>query len=262
MKLGIIGCGNMGRAILYGGLESGVLNKEDIYVYDHLEAARKKIEGFGVHMLNSCKEICEVSDIILLAVKPQQFLETAKEMKTAADGKAIFSIMAGKTMASIRGAISGDVRVLRIMPNTPAMVFEGASGLASDNDLLPEEKDFAQQLFSAIGIVEWVPERLMDAVCGLSGSGPAFTAIFIEALADGGVKNGLPREEAYRLATQTVLGTAKFIMEKGIHPGDVKDMVTSPGGTAIEGCERLEKNGMRYAVIDCVNAATEKSKRL
>ncbi len=262
MKLGFIGCGNMGGAILQGGLQSGVLKSEEVYAYDRYEPALKRVAALGVNTCTSVEEVCRKSDMILLAVKPQGFLETAEEIGTSADGKAVISIMAGKKMEEIRGAIAGDVRVLRIMPNTPAIVLESASGLAADNDLLPEEKTFAENLFQAIGVVEWVPEKLMDAVCGLSGSGPAFTAMFIEALADGGVRNGLPRKEAYKLAAQTVLGTAKFILEKDVHPAVVKDMVCSPGGTSIAGCASLEKNGMRYAVIDCVTAATEKSKEL
>ena len=135
--------------------------------------------------------------------------------------------------------ISGAPRILRTMPNTPAMVFEGAFALCSDNDLTEEELKAAIALFEAIGIVELVPEHLIDAVCGLSGGGPAYVAMFIEAMADGGVKQGLPRATAYRLAAQTCLGTAKMILDKNIHPGQLKDMVTSPGGTTIEGCEAL-----------------------
>lgn len=261
-KFGIIGCGNMGGAILYGALESGVLKKENVYVHDIAEGAMKKAEGWGVNLASSNEEVFEKSDVVLLAVKPQQAEEATAQMGKAADGKAMFSILAGITVERLKNMVDGDVRILRINPNTPAMVFESASGLVSDNDLTDEEKQIAEELFNAIGVVEWVPEKLIDTVCGLSGGGPAYVAMFIEALADGGVKNGLPRQTAYHLAAQTCLGTAKMILEKGIHPGELKDMVTSPGGTTIEGCERLEKGGMRYAVIDCINAATEKSKVL
>ena len=180
----------------------------------------------------------------------------------ALEGKAIVSIVAGITAERLRAMISGTPRILRTMPNTPAMVFEGAFALCSDNDRTEEELKAAIALFEAIGIVELVPEHLIDAVCGLSGGGPAYVAMFIEAMADGGVKQGLPRATAYRLAAQTCLGTAKMILDKNIHPGQLKDMVTSPGGTTIEGCEALERGGMRAAVIDCINAGAEKSRKL
>lgn len=261
-KIGFIGCGNMGGAILYGALESGVLKKENVYVYDIADSAMEKAKSWGVNPVSDNEELFEKSDVALLAVKPQQADEATAQIKKAADGKAMFSIVAGVTVERLQKMVDGNVRILRINPNTPAMVFESASGLVSDNDLTEEERQIAGELFGAIGVVEWVPEKLIDSVCGLSGGGPAYVAMFIEALADGGVKNGLPRQTAYRLAAQTCLGTAKMILEKGIHPGELKDMVTSPGGTTIEGCERLEKGGMRYAVMDCINAATEKSKVL
>lgn len=139
------------------------------------------------------------------------------------------------------------------------MVFEGAFALCSDNALTEDELEAAKSIYSTIGVVEMIPEHLLDAACDLSGGGPAYVAMFIEAMADGGVKQGLPRTTAYRLAAQTCLGTAKMILEKGIHPGELKDMVTSPDGTTIEGCEALEKAGMRGAVIECINVSTEKS---
>ena len=174
----------------------------------------------------------------------------------------MMSIVAGISVARLQNMVDGTPRILRIMPNTPAMVFEGAFALCSDNDFTEDEMNTAKTIYSSIGIVELVPENLIDAVCGLSGGSPAYVAMFIEAMADGGVKQGLPRKTAYRLAAQTCLGTAKMILEKGIHPGELKDMVTSPGGTTIEGCEALEKGGMRAAVIECINAGTEKSKKL
>ncbi len=261
-KIGIIGCGNMGGAILYGALESGVLPKENAYVYDINPAMMEKAGKWGVHLMSGDEEVCLNSDLILLAVKPQNAAEALSQCKKALEGKAIMSIVAGVTVERLKNMIDGTPRILRIMPNTPAMVFEGAFALCSDNDLDSEELDTATSICQSIGIVEMVPEHLIDAVCGLSGGGPAYAAMFIEAMADGGVKQGLPRATAYRLAAQTCLGTAKMILEMGIHPGELKDMVTSPGGTTIEGCEALERGGMRAAVIDCVNAGTEKSRRL
>ena len=261
-KIGIIGCGNMGGAILYGALKSGILPKENAYVYDINPEMMEKARGWGVNLAESDEDVCRSSDIILLAVKPQNASEALAQCKDALDGKAMMSIVAGVTVERLRAMISGSARILRIMPNTPAMVFEGAFALCSDNDFKEEELAEVQQIYDSIGIVELVPEHLIDAVCGLRCGGPAYAAMFIEAMADGGVKQGLPRATAYRLAAQTCLGTAKMILDMDIHPGQLKDMVTSPGGTTIEGCEALEKGGMRAAVIECINAGSEKSRRL
>lgn len=262
MKYGFIGCGNMGGAILYGALESGILSKDDVYVYDINPAMMGKASGWGVHLSRNDEDVCQNADLILLAVKPQNAAEALAQCKKALEGKALMSIVAGVTVSRLQAMIDGTPRILRIMPNTPAMVFEGAFALCSDNDFTNEELEAAKSLYSSIGIVELVPEHLIDAVCGLSGGGPAYVSMFIEAMADGGVKQGLPRKTAYRLAAQTCLGTAKMILEMNIHPGELKDMVTSPGGTTIEGCEALEKGGMRAAVMECINAGAEKSKQL
>ncbi len=261
-KVGIIGCGNMGGAILYGALESGILSKDDVYVYDINPAMMEKASSWGVHLSRNDEDVCQNADLILLAVKPQNAAEALAQCKKALEGKALMSIVAGVTVSRLQAMIDGTPRILRIMPNTPAMVFEGAFALCSDNDFTNEELEAAKSLYSSIGIVELVPEHLIDAVCGLSGGGPAYVSMFIEAMADGGVKQGLPRKTAYRLAAQTCLGTAKMILEMNIHPGELKDMVTSPGGTTIEGCEALEKGGMRAAVMECINAGAEKSKQL
>ena len=261
-KIGIIGCGNMGGAILYGALESGVLAKENVYVYDINPAMMDKAKGWGVNLAEDDEDVCAKSDIILLAVKPQNAAEALAQCKKALDGKAMMSIVAGVTVERLHNMIDGIPRILRLLPNTPAMVFEGAFAICSDNDFTAEELEIAKAIYGAIGIIEMIPEHLIDAACALNGGGPAFVAMFIEAMADGGVKQGLPRSTAYRLAAQTCLGTAKMILEQGIHPGALKDMVTSPGGTTIEGCEALERGGMRGAVIDCINKAAEKFKKL
>ena len=261
-KIGFIGCGNMGGAILYGALKSGVLPKENAYVYDINPAMMEKAAGWGVNLADDDEDLCKKCDIILLAVKPQVAAEALGMCKNALDGKAMMSIVAGVTVERLHNMIDGTPRILRLLPNTPAMVFEGAFAVCSDNDFTEEELEIAKSIYSSIGIIEMVPEKLIDAACALNGGGPAFVAMFIEAMADGGVKQGLPRATAYRLAAQTALGTAKMILETDLHPGQIKDMVTSPGGTTIEGCEALERGGMRGAVIDCINKAAEKSKKL
>ena len=220
-KLGIIGCGNMGGAILYGALESGVIAKENVFVYDINPAMREKAAGWGVTLSADDAQVCRNADIILLAVKPQQAKDALAMCGDALNDKAMMSIVAGITTERLQAMINGAPRILRIMPNTPAMVYEGAFALCSDNDFAEDELAFAKAIYDTIGIVEMVPEHLIDAVCGLSGGGPAYVAMFIEAMADGGVKQGLPRATAYRLAAQTCLGTAKMILETDIHPGQM-----------------------------------------
>lgn len=261
-QIGFIGCGNMGSAIIKGIAESRSVKKEQIYVYDVSAQAQEKMRDFGVHVMEDNEEVCKASDIIFLAVKPQYMAQTLASTKKALEGKCVISIAAGLCAERIRSMIDANVRVLRTMPNTPAMVCSGAFALCSDCDLTEEEKRIAQALLSPLGVVEWVPEHLIDAVCGVSGSGPAYVAMFIEAMADGGVREGLPRATAYKLAAQTVMGTAKMYLESGMHPGMMKDMVTSPAGTTIEGCYALEKGGLRAAVIDAVHVGSERSREL
>lgn len=261
-KIGFIGCGNMGSAILKGIVQSGSVEKEQIYVYDVSDTAREAMRDYGVRVMVNNEEVCKAADIVFLAVKPQYMEQTLASTKKALDNKCVISIAAGLSSARIRSMIDANPRVLRTMPNTPAMVLSGAFALCSDCDLSEEEKQIAQALFEPLGVVEWVPEHLIDAVCGVSGSGPAYVAMFIEAMADGGVREGLPRATAYKLAAQTVMGTAIMYLESGMHPGAMKDMVTSPAGTTIEGCYALEKGGLRASVIDAVHAGAEKSREL
>ena len=220
-------------------------SKESVYVYDINPVMMEKAKGWGVNLAKDDEEVCSSADIVLLAVKPQNAAEALAQCKKALEGKAMMSIVAGVTVERLQDMIDGAARILRIMPNTPAMVFEGAFALCSDNDFNADELEAAKAIYESIGIVELVPEHLIDAVCGLSGGGPAYAAMFIEAMADGGVKQGLPRATGYRLAAQTCLWNRQDDSGKGIHPGELKDMVTSPGGTTIEGCEALEKGGMR-----------------
>ena len=262
MKIGFLGAGAMGGAILAGAVKAGVLDPKDVYVSDVSEKILEKHAEMGCNICKSNEELGSASDIVVLAVKPQYAAPALATLGSTMDGKAVISIMAGATTERIRSMIQGSIRVLRCMPNTPALVNAGAFALCNETDLTAEEKAFAEKLFTSIGIVEWMSEKLIDTACGLSGSGPAFVALFIEALADGGVLEGLPRPTAYRLAAQTVMGTAKLIMDTGMHPGQVKDMVSSPGGTTITGCQVLEEMGFRAAAIDAVQAATNKSRQL
>ncbi|MGC4018543.1 MAG: pyrroline-5-carboxylate reductase [Muricomes sp.] len=245
-----------------GAVDTENFEKEDFCVYDISPKAMENAQSLSIPTVESNALLCDECDILLLAVKPQNAAEALESCRNHLSGKALVSIVAGLSTERILAMVDENVRVLRVMPNTPALVSEGAFVLCSDNTLNEEETVLMEELFVSIGIVEWVSEKLMDVACGLSGGGPAYAAMFIEALADGAVKQGLPRETAYKLASQTCLGTAKMILDTKIHPGALKDMVTSPGGTTIEGVEALEQGGFRYSVMNCIKAATEKSKSL
>lgn len=260
--LGLIGFGNMGKAIGRGLVKQGVLNASDLVIYDIDEKAMEAARELGAATAGSEYELSVSSDIILLAVKP----DSAKGALTASSrglaGKALISIVAGLDQETIGAWTENEARILRVMPNTPALVGEGAFGLSSGSSFTKEERITAESWFSAIGLVEWVAEERIDAVTGLSGGGPAYVALFVEALTDGGVQQGLKREVAYRLAAQTVLGTAKMILDTGSHPGVLKDAVCSPGGTTIEGILALERGGVRAAVSEAVVKSSEKSRQL
>lgn len=262
MKIGFLGAGAMGGAILSGAINAGVLDPKQVYVSDMSDKIKEKYAALGCNIVKDNEELGRAADIAVLAVKPQYAAPALAGFGSTMDGKAVISIMAGVTVERLRKMIAGNIRVLRTMPNTPALVNAGAFALCSETDLTADEKAFAEKLFGSIGIVEWMNEHLIDTACGLSGSVPAFVAEFIEALGDGGVLEGLPRATAYRLAAQTVMGTAKMILETGMHPAQLKDMVSSPGGTTITGCQVLEEMGFRAAAINAVQAATNKSREL
>ncbi|MDR1017307.1 MAG: pyrroline-5-carboxylate reductase [Lachnospiraceae bacterium] len=261
-KFAIIGYGNMAGAIFGGAIKKGLIDGANLYAFDPSDVAREKMKADGINVAGSGAEACEMADIVFLSVKPQYAEAAISECGDKINNKSVFSIMAGLSVERIKKLIQGNARVLRVMPNTPALVFEGAFALVSDTDITEEEKTIAEELFSALGLITWVEERLIDAVCGLSGGGPAWVAMFIEAMVDAGVGQGLPRKVASDLTIQTVLGSAKLLLETGMHTAALKDMVTSPGGTTIEGCKVLEEAGFRGGIMDCVEAATEKSKAL
>ena len=263
-RLGVIGYGNMATGILNAIVKSEVLSIDEIAVCEIEPRARSRAEQAGFHVAPSLSQLCRSCDLILLAVKPNMVASVLKEAGPALERKALMSIAAGVSSQKLK-EFGGTyfLRVLRIMPNYPAMLGVGTMVLCSDTDFTQEERAAAEQLMGAVGQVEWVEERHMDAVTGLSGSGPAFVAMFIEALADGGVMEGLSRSQAMNLAMQTVMGTAKLLQEEGsLHPGELKDRVCSPGGTAIEGVKALEAGQFRHTVMNAVIAAGEKSKRL
>jgi pyrroline-5-carboxylate reductase len=261
VKLGFIGVGNMGGAIIRGLLAAGRVARENLVYYDPDPVRQAQMEELGVEAALDNAEVMH-APVVVLGIKPQVMPAVLAQVKEfARPWHLIISIAAGVPLAVLEGAFP-ESRVIRVMPNTPTLVGAGMAALAPGSGITPADLALALELFRAVGEAVVVEERLMDAVTGLSGSGPAFVAVFIEALADGGVKMGLPRPLALTLATQTVLGTARLCHEEELHPALLKDLVTSPGGTTIAGLHALESGGFRGAVMDAVTAATTRSKEL
>lgn len=264
MKLGIIGFGNMAEAILGGVLANGFVVKEDVTASGKDEAMLTKAsEKYGIGVETDNKKVVEMSDVILLSVKPQIMADVIAEIKdVCTTDKLVISIAAGKTKQWIETAFCGSRKIVRCMPNTPALVGEGCTGICFSDSVTEEEKTLAIKMFSCIGKAQEVPEKLMDVVVGVSGSAPAYVFMFIEAMADAAVEEGMPRKQAYEFAAQAVLGSAKLLLETGKHPGELKDMVCSPGGTTIAAVHVLEEKGMRAAVMDAVVKCIERSREL
>ena len=262
--LGIIGFGAMGGAIGRGLVAREALAASDLVVYDVLDDRRQAAASLGARVEADDAAVARAADVTLLAVKPQDAREAVRQASEgdALGGTALVSIVAGLAHDTLAQWTGGRTRILRIIPNTPAQVGAGAFGLSEATKLGADERRVVEGWLESIGRVEWVPEHLIDAVTGLSGGIPAYAALFIEALADGGVQQGLKRPVAQRLAAQAVLGTAQQILQTGIHPGALKDAVSSPAGTTIEGIRALEAGGVRSAVIEAVIRASERSKEL
>jgi pyrroline-5-carboxylate reductase len=263
-KVGFVGAGNMGEALIKGLIAASLVPPDAIYASDVRHAHLRTLEErYGVKPAADNAELVSLVDVVILAVKPQIMAPLLGQIGPAVTGqKLLISIAAGVPTAAIRAALGKAARLIRVMPNTPALVLEGVTAIARGPGLEPGDLDTASELFSAVGRVVVVEEALMDAVTGLSGSGPAYVAIVIESLADGGVKMGLDRATAMTLATQTVLGTARLLAETGQHPGALKDMVSSPGGTTIAGIAALEAGGVRNTFIQAVECATHRSREL
>ena len=262
-KIGFLGGGNMGEALIRGIVKTGIVPPQELFVTDvRLDRLEELSRTYGLHTLSDNALLVRRVDVVILAVKPQILKAVLQEIAPATPGKLLVSIAAGVSTTEIRRHLPAGTRLIRCMPNTPALVLEGATALARGRDLAPGDLETAQAIFEAVGRVVVLEEEHMDAVTGLSGSGPAYIALVVEALADGGVKVGLDRQTAMTLATQTVLGSARLLLETGAHPGQLKDMVTSPGGTAIAGIHTLEAGGLRRTLIDAVERATQRSREL
>ena len=262
-KIGFLGGGNMGEALIRGLVKTGLIPPEDLFVTDvRLSRLEELARIYGLHTLSDNGLLVRRVDVVILAVKPQILAAVLREIAPATPGKLLISVAAGVSTAVIRDHLPAGVRLIRTMPNAPALVLEGATAIAKSEGLEPGDLEVAQEIFGAVGKAVVLEEELMDAVTGLSGSGPAYIALVVEALADGGVKMGLDRQTAMTLAAQTVLGAARLLIETGTHPGQLKDMVTSPGGTAIAGIHTLESGGLRRTLMDAVERATQRSREL
>ncbi len=264
MKIGFIGLGNMARAIIGGMLRNGMAAAGDIIGSAKTERTRSEVESqLGIGIRESNLAVAEEAEVLVLAVKPQFLQEVIDEIKDGVKPRTlVISIAAGKTLAWIEQAFGREIKLVRCMPNTPALVGEGCTGVCVNGRVSQEETDYSVRLMESFGKASLVPESLLDVVGAVSGSSPAYVFMFIEAMADAAVAAGMPRTQAYEFAAQAVYGSAKLALESGRHPGALKDMVCSPGGTTIEGVRILEEKGMRGAVMDALLAAVEKSKKL
>ncbi|MBQ6258768.1 MAG: pyrroline-5-carboxylate reductase [Lachnospiraceae bacterium] len=265
-KYGFIGAGNMGSAMISGILEGGLAEKKDITFVTASSRSAKNIEDrFGIEASKDATSLASNSSVIILAVKPKQLDDVLPEIRESLDADSIvISVAAGKSISDIDSAllsiaVAGKLKVARAMPNTPAAVGEAMSAVCFNDRFEDTEKEEVLSVFRSFGKAEEVDEGLMDTVTGLSGSSPAFIYMLIEAMADEAVKCGMKRESAYTFAAQTVKGAADMVLKTGKHPGELKDQVTSPGGTTIAGVLALEKNGFRSAVTEGIDAAVKRS---
>ena len=261
VRIGFIGAGKMATALARGLIESGYTSADAIIASDVSEPALRNFEAkTGASTTTVNYEVLRDSEVVLLAVKPQHVSAVLRELQGHVRAEHLFvSIAAGVTLKSLHAGLGDVARIVRVMPNSPCLVGAGASAFACGPHATPADAEQVTALLSTVGIAVPVPESQIDAVTGLSGSGPAYVFQMIEALSDGGVKVGLPREVATRLAAQTLLGAARMVLETGEHPGSLKDAVTSPGGTTIAGLHALERGGVRAALMDAVENATLRS---
>ncbi|SEF59205.1 pyrroline-5-carboxylate reductase [Butyrivibrio sp. Su6] len=264
MTIGFIGLGNMAKAMIGGILAKGLMGPNEIIGTAATETTRAKVANkYGIQTRSSNEAVAKDADIIILAVKPQYLkVVIADIMDSVDDSKIIVSIAAGKTINWLAKEFEKPVKIIRVMPNTPALVLEGCSAVCRNDLVTDDDFHFVIELLESFGKAYTVPESMMDVVVGISGSSPAYVFLFIEAMADAAVAGGMPRKQAYEFAAQSVLGSAKMVLETGKHPGELKDMVCSPSGTTIEAVHVLEKERFRGTVMDAVQACIEKSRSI
>jgi pyrroline-5-carboxylate reductase len=263
-KLAFIGSGNMGGAIIGGVIGAGLVRPENITASDPSEKARTALhDKYGINVTTDNIAAAKEADILFLAVKPHIYPIVIKEVAAHLRPETVVvTIAAGQTLSRLADMLGSRCKIVRTMPNTPALVGAGMAALCPNENVTDEEFGDVAAIFGSFGKWERITENLFDAVVGISGSSPAYVYMFIEALADAGVAEGMPRDKAYKFAAQAVLGSAKMVLETGRHPGDLKDMVCSPGGTTIQAVIALEETGMRGSVMDATLKCIEKSKEM
>lgn len=264
MKIGFIGCGNMASAMIGGIISNRTAAPEDILASAKTEGTRTRVkESLGVCVTASNREVAAFADVLVLAVKPFYYEEIIGEIKDSVkEDTIIVSITPGKKLDWLEEQFGKPTKIVRTMPNTPALVGEGMSCICGNLRAAQEDVDKVCKIFSGFGKTEIVTEEMIDVVVGVSGSSPAYVFMFIEAMADAAVADGMPRAQAYRFAAQAVLGSAKMVLETGKHPGELKDMVCSPKGTTIEAVRVLEEKGFRSAVIEAMKACVRKTREV
>lgn len=264
MKLGFIGCGNMAKAMMGGIISSNLLKADEIIASDAYAPGLEKAKAeLGINVTASNTEVASTSEVIVLSVKPQFYANVIDEIKDViSESTIIVTIAPGQTLERLHNQFGKDVKIVRCMPNTPAMVNEGMTAAVKNEFVTDEEIKYVCSLLDGFGKSAIVSEYMMDAVVSVSGSSPAYVYMFIEALADGAVCDGMPRDLAYKFAAQAVLGSAKMVLETGMHPGALKDMVCSPAGTTIEAVRVLEEKGMRSAILEAMKACTNKARSM
>lgn len=261
MKVGFIGCGNMATAMIHGILKSGLAGHEEIKASARSEGTCRKIREDLKILCGSNEETAEFADVLFLSVKPQYYEEIILEVRDRIQPEQIIvTIAPGKTLAWLSRLLGEKTKIVRTMPNTPAMVGEGMTAVCPNGNITEDDLEKVLSLLESFGKAEIIPEDLMDVATAVSGSSPAYIFLVIEAMADGAVADGMPRDKAYRFAAQAVLGSAKMVLETGKHPGELKDMVCSPGGTTMEAVRVLEEKGLRSALIEAEKACVRKSR--
>lgn len=263
-KIGFIGIGNMGMAMIKGMLASQIVKAEQIIAYKMTPDKQKQLgTDKAMTIATSEIEVAVKADILFLAVKPNAILSVLEKIKHALSAHTVIvSVAAGITLAAMENVLGSNYKIIRTVPNTPALVNAGMTSITTNKQVTDTELNTVIALFNALGETEVVAENLVHAVTGVSGSSPAYVFMFIEAMADAGVLAGMPRSQAYKFAAQAVLGAAKMVLATGKHPGELKDMVCSPGGTTIEAVKTLENNGLRTAVIEAVTSCVKKSESM
>ena len=263
-KVGFIGCGNMGSSMVGGLIKSGFLKAEEIIISTKTEASSKRLsDEFKVMTTLDSKTVAKESETIILAVKPNMYKSVIEEIKSElTEDKLIITIAAGISIENMEEWLGDDLKVIRTMPNTPALVGQAMSAVCPNKNVSEEELKYCINIFESFGECEVLEEKYFDGFIAVAGSSPAYVFMFIEAMADGAVKLGIPRAKAYKMAAQSVLGSANMVLDTGKHPGELKDMVCSPAGTTIDAVVELEKLGFRNSVIQAMDKCAEKSKNM